>query len=79
MELDVRIQYAVYQDIMLEVVELEDLMVEEPQEVMEAEVLEDRLEIVMVFLELILPEVVEVELVETLVEALGLVVLVVPE
>ena len=62
---------------MLEVVELEDLMVEEPQEVMEAEVLEDRLEIVMVFLELILPEVVEVELVETLVEALGLVVLVV--
>jgi hypothetical protein len=62
---------------MLEVVELEDLMVEESQEVMEAEVLEDRLEIVMVFLELILPEVVEVELVEILVEALGLVVLVV--
>ena len=63
---------------MLEVVELEDLVVEEPQEVMEEEVLEDRLEIVMVFLELILPEVVEVELVEILGEALGLVATVVP-
>jgi hypothetical protein len=56
---------------MLEVVEVEDLVVLGPQEVMEAEVLVDRLQIVMVFLELILPEVVEVELVEILVEALG--------
>ncbi len=64
---------------MQEVVELEDLVVEGPQEVMEVEVLEDRLEIVMVFLELTLPEVVEVELVEILVEALGMVVPVVQE